>query len=79
MTLHEQTISKIRQLPENLLKQVNDFVDFIVMDEDDDDTWSLWEQFCSVSGPSGLKFSDYCINDEEMDEYLALTISQEAE
>ncbi|MFN6563448.1 MAG: DUF2281 domain-containing protein [Nostoc sp. ChiSLP01] len=30
MSVHEETIAKIRQLPEPLLQQVNDFIDFLL-------------------------------------------------
>ncbi|MCL1469100.1 DUF2281 domain-containing protein [Argonema antarcticum] len=31
MTVHDQTIAKIRQLPESLVQEVNDFVEFLLM------------------------------------------------
>lgn len=31
MTLHEETIAKISQLPESLVKEVNDFVDLLII------------------------------------------------
>ncbi len=31
MEVHEQTIAKIRQLPEPLVQEVNDFVEFLLM------------------------------------------------
>lgn len=31
MTLHDETIAKIRQLPESLVQEVNDFVEFVLM------------------------------------------------
>jgi uncharacterized protein Yka (UPF0111/DUF47 family) len=31
MTLHDETIAKIRQLPESLVQEVSDFVDFLLM------------------------------------------------
>ncbi|NJL20882.1 MAG: DUF2281 domain-containing protein [Leptolyngbyaceae cyanobacterium SM1_3_5] len=30
MTIHDQTISKLRQLPEALAQEVNDFIDFLL-------------------------------------------------
>lgn len=31
MTLHDETIAKIRQMPESLVQEVSDFVDFMLM------------------------------------------------
>lgn len=31
MTVHDETIAKIRQLPESLVQEVNDFVEFLLM------------------------------------------------
>ncbi len=31
MTVRESTVSKIQQLPESLLLEVNDFIDFVLM------------------------------------------------
>lgn len=36
MTVHDETIAKIRQLPESLVQEVNDFVDFLLMKQDSD-------------------------------------------
>lgn len=34
MTIYEKTIDKIRELPESLIEEVNDFVDFLKMKQD---------------------------------------------
>jgi Protein of unknown function (DUF2281) len=47
MTIHDVTIDKIRQLPEPLAQEVNDFVDFLVM-RSDNIRWQLWTQFAEA-------------------------------
>jgi hypothetical protein len=44
MIVHDTTIDKIRQLPEALAQEVNDFVDFLLM-RNDTTRWQLWTQF----------------------------------
>ena len=52
MTLHETTIAKLQQLPESLLHEVNDFIDFMLLkhqreassrsQEDIAEAWAKW-------------------------------------
>ncbi|BAY74544.1 hypothetical protein NIES25_09580 [Nostoc linckia NIES-25] len=44
MSVHEETIAKIRQLPEPLLQQVNDFIDFLLM-KNNNSLQSSWTEF----------------------------------
>jgi len=39
MTIYEKTIDKIRELPESLIEEVNDFVDFL---KQDSSRWQFW-------------------------------------
>jgi hypothetical protein len=34
MTVHEQTIAKIRRLPEPLVQEVSNFIDFLLLKQD---------------------------------------------
>jgi N-acyl-D-aspartate/D-glutamate deacylase len=55
MTVQDITIAKIRQLPESLVEEVNDFIDFL--------TLKYNQQFSD--------FSDYLSNLEDYEEKLA--------
>ena len=57
MTVYEQTITKIRHLPEPLAQRVHDFVDFLMLDEDSE-IWQLWQQFKDVSASIELDKGD---------------------
>ncbi|ACK70027.1 conserved hypothetical protein [Gloeothece citriformis PCC 7424] len=66
MTLEEQTIYKIRQLPDNLIKQVHDFVDYLIIEENhDDELVNLWEQFSTPSDNIEIEISDFFLTDEQ--------------
>lgn len=69
MTVHEQTISRICDLPVNIVEQINSFIDFMIMDGDDE-AWSLWQDFREVSTRNPLKFAEYPSQEEELDIYL---------
>jgi hypothetical protein len=60
MSVQEQTIAKIRQLPEPLLQEVNDFIDSLLM-KNDLESREIVE----------LDFSDYLKNLENYEESLA--------
>ena len=44
MTIHEQTMSKIQQLAEPLAQEVSDFIDFLLVKQDQT-RWELWTHF----------------------------------
>ncbi|MBM3333448.1 hypothetical protein FJY63_02190 [Candidatus Sumerlaeota bacterium] len=69
MTVHDLTITKIRQLPEPLAQQVSDFVDFLLMRRDSE-RWRLWTQFAETSGIAEADFSDYLPNLEDYENRL---------
>lgn len=70
MTVHEETIAKIRQLPEPLVQQVNDFVEFLLMRKDSKRA-ALWMQFTEAMELAESDFSDYLPNLEDYEERLA--------
>lgn len=55
MNLQEETIAKIRQMPESLVKEVNDFIDFLIMKHKNNNS----------------DFSEYLSNLEDYEERLA--------
>ena len=70
MSVYDETISKIRQLPEPLAQEVNDFVDFLLL-RSDRDRFALWTQFSEVLKIAESDFSDYLPNLEAYEESLA--------
>ena len=60
MTVHDQTIAKIRQLPESLVQEVNDFVEFLLMKHNRE-----------LQEIAESDFSDYLTNLEDYEERLA--------
>jgi hypothetical protein len=64
------TISKIDQLPESLVQEVSDFVDFLLMRQDSA-RWQQWNQFTETLTLSEADFSDYLTNLEEYEDRLA--------
>ena len=69
MSVRDETIAKIHQLPEPLVQQVNDFVDFLM--KDDRYEVNLWSQFIEGRELAELNFSDYLQNLEAYEERLA--------
>lgn len=41
MNVYDETIAKIRQLPESVVQEVNDFIDFLQMRRDST-RWQMW-------------------------------------
>jgi hypothetical protein len=65
-----QTINKIQQLPEPLVKEISDFVDFILVKQDQK-RWQQWNHFHETLDLSESDFSDYLTNLETYEERLA--------
>lgn len=70
MNLHEETIAKINQLPEPLVEEVSDFLDFLLMKRDNTQ-WQMWKQFAEGMKMAESDFSDYLSNLQEYEERLA--------
>ena len=70
MTIHEQTISKIQQLPEPLAREVSDFIDFLLVKQDQT-RWELWTHFNETLALAETDFGDYLQNLEAYEERLA--------
>jgi hypothetical protein len=70
MTVHDVTIDKLRQLPEPLAEEVNDFIDFILM-RHDSIRWQLWINFSEGIELSESDFGDYLFNLEDYENRLA--------
>lgn len=70
MTVHDRAIAKLRQLPESLVQEVSDFIEFLLM-KHDSDRWALWTQFAESLEMTESDFSDYLTNLEDYEERLA--------
>ena len=70
MTVYDLTMTKIRQLPEPLVEEVSDFVDFLLFRQDST-RWQLWNQFTETSELAEAGFSDYLPNLEDYENRLA--------
>ncbi|QLE44249.1 DUF2281 domain-containing protein [Nostoc sp. C052] len=70
MSIQDQTIGKIRQMPESLVKKVSDFIDFLLM-KHSGNNWELWLQFRESLETVESDFSDYLSNLEDYEERLA--------
>ena len=70
MSVYEITVTKIRQLPESLVQEVSDFVDFLLMRRDSA-RWQLWTQFAEAMELSEVGLSEYLTNLEDYEARLA--------
>ena len=70
MTIHEQTMSKIQQLPESLAQEVSDFIDFLLVKQDRT-RWELWTHFNETLALAEADFADYLQNLEVYEDRLA--------
>jgi len=70
MTVYERTVAKIQQLPEPLLQEVSDFIDFLLVKQDQTQ-WELWTHFRETLDIAESDFSDYLRNLETYEEGLA--------
>jgi len=70
MTVDEATIAKIQQLPEPLIQEVSDFVDFLLMRRDNT-RWQLWTHFSEALRIAESDFADYLFNLEDYEDRLA--------
>ena len=70
MTIHDLTISKIQQLPESLTQEVSDFIDFLLVKQDQMN-WERWLHFREALDLAELGLSDYLQDLETYEERLA--------
>jgi hypothetical protein len=70
MTVYDMTMDKIRQLPESLIQEVSDFVDFLLMKRDNL-RWQLWIQFSEGLEIAESDMADYLLNLEDYENRLA--------
>jgi hypothetical protein len=70
MNVYDTTVTKIRQLPESLVQEVNDFIDFLLVRQDST-RWQLWIHFTDAITLSESGFADYLPNLEDYENRLA--------
>ena len=70
MTIYETTIAKIRELPESLVEEVNDFVDLLQIKQDGT-RYQLWVLFNEMLEAVESDFGDYLRNLENYENQLA--------
>ena len=70
MSVYDETISKIRQLPESLVQEVNDFVNFLLL-RSNTTRAELEPQLPEAIEVAESDFSDYLRNLEDYEECLA--------
>jgi hypothetical protein len=70
MTIHDLTIAKIQQLPEPLTQEVSDFIDFLLVKQDQMN-WERWLHFREALDLAELGLSDYLQDLETYEERLA--------
>ena len=70
MSVYDETISKIRQLPESLVQEVNDFVNFLLL-RSNTTRAEVETQLPEVIEVAESDFSDYLRNLEDYEERLA--------
>ena len=70
MTIHDLTIAKIQQLPESLAQEVSDFIDFLLVKQDQMN-WERWLHFREALDLAELGLSDYLQDLETYEERLA--------
>jgi len=70
MTVYEATAAKIRDLPEPLIQEVSDFIDFLQI-KSDSTRWQLWILFAEALEIAESDFADYLPNLEDYENRLA--------
>jgi Protein of unknown function (DUF2281) len=70
MTGYERIVAKMQQLPEPLLQEVSDFIDFLLVKQDRTQ-WELWTHFREALDLAESDFSEYLRNLEKYEESLA--------
>lgn len=70
MLVHEATIAKIRELPEPLIREVDDFIDYLQMKRDST-RWQSWMLFTEGLEIAESDFAEYLSNLEDYENRLA--------
>jgi hypothetical protein len=70
MSIKEQAIAKINQMPESLVQEVSNFIDFLLLKRSEDQ-WQLWLEYIESKKISESDFSDYLTNLEDYENRLA--------
>ena len=70
MTIHEETIAKIRELPEPLVRELNDWIDFLFLKRDGE-VWQRWLEFREATELAEFGMSDYLANLSDYEDRLA--------
>lgn len=70
MTVYDATIAKLQQLPESLVQEVSDFIDFLLVRRNGT-RWQLWTHFSEALDMAESDFSDYLVNLEAYEEHLS--------
>ncbi|CAN1211597.1 DUF2281 domain-containing protein [Tumidithrix helvetica PCC 7403] len=69
MTVQDLAIAKIQNLPNELVQEVSDFIDFLMLKQDNQ-RWQQWTQFSESLAIGESDFSDYLKNLEDYEERL---------
>lgn len=67
---YELTIAKLQHLPEPLLEEVGDFIDFLLM-RHDVAQWEKWNHFVETMNMAEADVTDYLSNLEDYEDRLA--------
>ena len=70
MTVYERTVVKMQQLPEPLLREVSDFIDFLLVKRDQAQ-WEVWTHFREALDLAESDLADYLHNLETYEDALA--------
>lgn len=70
MSVRDETIAKIRQLPDSLVQEVSELVDFLLM-KHNSQRWQLRQQFADSLEIAESDFADYLTNLEDYENRLA--------
>ena len=70
MTVYESTIAKIQQMPEPLVQEVQDYVDFLLT-RSDEERWRTVQYRAEAMAIAESEFTDYLGNLEDYEDRLA--------
>ena len=70
MAVSDLTVAKVQQLPDVLLQEVIDFIDFLLL-RHGQTRWQLWTSFTEALGLAENDMADYLANLQQYEEKLA--------